>query len=29
VLDACRTAVPPLFETGGGQKSRCIRWQEL
>ena len=28
-IDACRAAVPPLFDTGGGQQSRCIRWQEL
>ena len=27
--DACRAAVPPLTETGNGQRSRCIRWQEL
>ena len=28
-IDTCRTAVPPLFDTGNGQQSRCIRWQEL
>jgi len=28
-VDACRAAVPPLFETGGGQMSRCIRWEEI
>jgi peptide/nickel transport system ATP-binding protein len=28
-IDACRADVPPLYETGNGQKSRCIRWQEI
>jgi peptide/nickel transport system ATP-binding protein len=28
-IDACRAAVPPLAETGGGHLSRCIRWGEL
>jgi peptide/nickel transport system ATP-binding protein len=28
-IDACRADVPPLYETGNGQKSRCIRWQEV
>jgi len=28
-IDACRTAFPPLAETGEGQLSRCIRWQEV
>jgi len=28
-LDACRASVPLLYETGNGQKSRCIRWQEV
>jgi peptide/nickel transport system ATP-binding protein len=28
-IDACRADVPPLYETGSGQKSRCIRWQEV
>jgi peptide/nickel transport system ATP-binding protein len=28
-IDTCRAVVPPLFDTGGGQHSRCIRWQEL
>jgi peptide/nickel transport system ATP-binding protein len=28
-IDACRTAVPPLFATGTSQQSRCIRWQEI
>ncbi len=27
--DACAVAVPPLVDVGGGQMSRCIRWQEL
>ena len=27
--EGCRAAVPPLFQTGNGQQSRCIRWQEL
>jgi peptide/nickel transport system ATP-binding protein len=29
VIDACRAGVPPLYETGNGQMSRCIRWQEV
>ena len=28
-IDACAVAVPPLADTGQGQLSRCIRWQEL
>ncbi|KLK91291.1 peptide ABC transporter ATP-binding protein [Microvirga vignae] len=28
-IDACRAGVPPLYETGNGRKSRCIRWQEV
>jgi peptide/nickel transport system ATP-binding protein len=28
-IDACRADVPPLYETGNSQKSRCIRWQEV
>jgi peptide/nickel transport system ATP-binding protein len=28
-VDACRADVPPLFDTGNGQRSRCIRWQEV
>ena len=28
-IDACRADVPPLFDTGNSQKSRCIRWQEV
>jgi peptide/nickel transport system ATP-binding protein len=28
-VDACRVDVPPLYETGNSQKSRCIRWQEV
>ena len=28
-IDACRGRVPPLVDTGNGQQSRCIRWQEL
>jgi len=28
-IDACRADVPPLYDTGNGQKSRCIRWQEV
>ncbi|MHA6730835.1 ABC transporter ATP-binding protein [Devosia sp. A369] len=28
-IDACAVAVPPLADTGNGQLSRCIRWQEL
>jgi peptide/nickel transport system ATP-binding protein len=28
-IDACHTAVPPLFSTGPSQQSRCIRWQEI
>ncbi|WP_445500262.1 ABC transporter ATP-binding protein [Microvirga sp. G4-2] len=29
VIDACRAGVPPLYDTGDGRKSRCIRWQEV
>lgn len=28
-IPACNAAVPPLAETGDGQLSRCIRWQEI
>jgi peptide/nickel transport system ATP-binding protein len=28
-IDACKAAVPVLADTGNGQLSRCIRWQEL
>src|SRR5690606_18536240 len=28
-IEACRAAVPPLVDTGTGQLSRCLRWQEL
>ncbi|WP_034383873.1 ABC transporter ATP-binding protein [Deinococcus sp. YIM 77859] len=28
-VEACREAVPPLFDTGGGHTARCIRWQEF
>ena len=28
-IDACRLDIPPLYETGSSQKSRCIRWQEV
>jgi peptide/nickel transport system ATP-binding protein len=28
-IEACRAAFPPLAETGGGQLSRCIRWEEV
>ncbi|KEF34990.1 MULTISPECIES: ABC transporter ATP-binding protein [Deinococcus] len=28
-IEACSEAVPPLFDTGGGHVSRCIRWQEF
>jgi oligopeptide transport system ATP-binding protein len=27
--DPCRTAVPPLEDTGDGRKVRCFRWREL
>lgn len=27
--DACRQDVPPLEDTGGGHKVRCIRWQAV
>ncbi|MBP0574297.1 peptide ABC transporter ATP-binding protein, partial [Mycobacterium tuberculosis] len=26
---ACDAAIPPLADTGDGQSSRCIRWQEV
>ncbi|MDF2810539.1 MAG: dppD [Microvirga sp.] len=28
-IAACRAAVPALFDVGKGQRSRCIRWQEI
>jgi peptide/nickel transport system ATP-binding protein len=28
-IDTCRASVPPLYETGIGRRSRCIRWQEV
>ena len=28
-IDSCQVHVPHLHETGNGQKSRCIRWQEV
>jgi peptide/nickel transport system ATP-binding protein len=28
-IDACSAAFPPLADTGSGQLSRCIRWQEV
>ncbi len=28
-IDACRADVPPLYDTGTGQRSRCVRWQEF
>jgi peptide/nickel transport system ATP-binding protein len=28
-VDACLADVPPLYETGNMQRSRCIRWQEV
>ncbi|THK34611.1 ABC transporter ATP-binding protein [Ensifer sp. MPMI2T] len=28
-IEACSAAYPPLVETGDGQFSRCIRWQEI
>ncbi|MCA1406549.1 ABC transporter ATP-binding protein [Ensifer sp. IC3342] len=28
-IEACSEAYPPLVETGDGQFSRCIRWQEI
>ena len=28
-VEACRAAVPPLFEVSLSHKSRCIRWEEL
>jgi oligopeptide/dipeptide ABC transporter ATP-binding protein len=28
-VDACRSAEPPLVDTGAGHKSACIRWQDL
>lgn len=28
-IDACSEAYPPLADTGAGQFSRCIRWQEV
>jgi oligopeptide/dipeptide ABC transporter ATP-binding protein len=28
-VEACREAVPPLFDTGNGHTARCIRWQEF
>ncbi|KKB11331.1 peptide ABC transporter ATP-binding protein [Devosia geojensis] len=28
-IDACVSAYPPLADTGEGQLSRCIRWQEV
>jgi peptide/nickel transport system ATP-binding protein len=28
-IDTCRANVPPLYETGIGRRSRCIRWQEV
>jgi len=28
-IPACSAAPPPLFDTGDGQLSRCIRWQEV
>ena len=27
--DACKEAIPPLEDTGGGHMVRCIRWDEL
>ncbi len=27
--DPCRTAVPPLEDTGDGRKVRCFRWREI
>ncbi|RWD23080.1 MAG: ABC transporter ATP-binding protein [Mesorhizobium sp.] len=28
-IDACRTAVPPLFAATSTQQSRCLRWEDL
>ncbi|WP_375449638.1 ABC transporter ATP-binding protein [uncultured Devosia sp.] len=28
-IDACRAAVPPMFDVGSGHGARCIRWSEL
>ncbi|WP_019588330.1 ABC transporter ATP-binding protein [Deinococcus apachensis] len=28
-VEACREAVPPLFDTGNGHTARCIRWHEF
>ena len=28
-IDACRVAVPPVFDAGNGHGTRCIRWSEL
>ena len=28
-IDACRAAMPPLFDVAPGRVSRCIRWQEI
>jgi len=28
-IDACRAAVPPMFDVGNGHGARCIRWSEL
>ncbi|RWM91897.1 MAG: ABC transporter ATP-binding protein [Mesorhizobium sp.] len=28
-VDACRTAVPPLFAATSTQQSRCLRWEDL
>jgi len=28
-IDACTSGYPPLADTGKGQLSRCIRWQEV
>lgn len=28
-IPACGAAAPPLIDTGDGQLSRCIRWQEI
>ena len=29
MVEACRAAVPPLFDAGLGHGARCIRWNEL